>query len=322
MPIKHQLKVFVSALIPFGAISYSYACGPPPPPPPNPTVTISTSGGTGICSSSNGYTIDIGNATGATISLFGGEVLSFPSSCGGASATTSGDINGEYIFLNSSNTFSCAYAINVFWPNSFALIRVTATNANGSTSKDYSVSPGLTVSKIAGSECSPPMSLSASGAIGASISWTVNSTSGDPLPTLSTTNGPITHVSNIQPGVFTVTATANCGGQFKDQYGYNFVSFACLQSPNLQPDAKSSTQSFNVFPNPVQSGQPVNLRLPSAESTYDVRLLQQNGTLIKQWNGFDPGSTIPTDLLPAGIYLIQLMASDGQHEMKKLVINR
>lgn len=321
MPVKHQLKVLCLAFFLLGALSYSYACGPPPPPPATPTISISTSGGTGICSSSNGYTINIGNATGATISLFGGEVLSFPSSCGGASATTSGDINGEYIFLNSSSTFSCAYAINVFWPNSFALIRVTATNANGSTTVDYSVSPGLTVSKIAGSECNPPLSLSASGAIGASISWTVNSTSGDPLPTLSTTTGPITHVSNIQPGVFTVTATASCGGQFKDQFGYTFVSFACLQASDLQPHSRSTAQTFNVFPNPAQAGQAVNLRVPSTEGVYDVRLLHQNGSILKQWNGLGATTPIKTDQLPAGVYFVQLIVSDGQHQVKKLVIN-
>lgn len=321
MPVKHQLKVLCLALVASSVYNYSFACGDPPPPPPPPTVSISSSGGTGICSSSNGYTINIGNATSATISCFGGEILSFPSSCGGASVSTGSDINGEYLFLNSSGTFSCSYAINVFWPHSFALIRVTATNANGSTTKDYSVSGGLSVNKIAGSECSPPLSLSASGAVGASISWSVSSTSGSPLPTLSTTSGPVTHVSNIQPGVFTVIATASCSGQFKDQYGYTFVSFACLQAPDLQPHANSSLQSFSVFPNPVPSGQPVNVRMPDVEEAFDIRLLQQNGSIVRQWNGFVPGNTIPTDVLPAGIYFVQLIASDGQHEVKKIVIN-
>ncbi len=317
----NQLKLIILAFLLCAGINHGYACGGGDDDGPTaPSVTISASGGSGICSASNGYTIDIGNAESATISLFGGEILSFPSSCGNASITTGADINGEYIFLTSASTFTCTYAINATWPSSFALVRVTATNSAGSTSRDLSVSSGITVNKIAGDACSPPLSLSATGANGASYTWSVNSTSGDPLPTLSNTAGYSTHLSNIGPGVFTVTATAKCGSVVKDYGTYTFQTFSCLQRPNVLPQALSEVKSFDVFPNPAQTGDEITLRLPNVDVAHHLKLFDQRGAIVKQWRNSRNLSTISTESLPAGVYFLQLVTTKGKAETKKLVI--
>lgn len=85
----------------------------------------------------------------------------------------------------------------------------------------------------------------------------------------------------------------------------------------------SSEPSQAAYPNPVQAGQPLNIRCKQGIGNAVVNITGLNGTLVKSLNATtSAGGTlsIPTDGLAGGIYLYTVLSRNRVVTSGKLVV--
>jgi len=80
-----------------------------------------------------------------------------------------------------------------------------------------------------------------------------------------------------------------------------------------------SDQIF-LFPNPVTSGETINI-VSESEESINFKLYDLNGRLLKETNDFGPVKEFDTDCLSQGGYLLRITESDGRTNIAKIIIN-
>ena len=79
--------------------------------------------------------------------------------------------------------------------------------------------------------------------------------------------------------------------------------------------------NFQVYPNPVLSGNDIKIRLKSSQLLEKVRLMNTLGQIVyqHQYNTPQPGASINTSALKPGLYVLQ-MSGNGLQETTQVII--
>ena len=78
-------------------------------------------------------------------------------------------------------------------------------------------------------------------------------------------------------------------------------------------------KAINIFPNPVSDF--LNIELNEAfENPINIKLLNNNGVLVKEWRNVRENQQISTSGMNNGMYFIEL-SNEGQRYYKKLILS-
>ena len=79
-------------------------------------------------------------------------------------------------------------------------------------------------------------------------------------------------------------------------------------------------KSIGLFPNPVRSGQKINIEINGFKGYSELRLMNLDGHFIQTFNILKPLLSISTENLPKGLYFLQVNSHEGAKSVR-LIIN-
>ena len=84
------------------------------------------------------------------------------------------------------------------------------------------------------------------------------------------------------------------------------------------------SNSFTLYPNPVNSGSQLTIYNESSLSIYRVSIISLSGQVVLSENMFDLNKKIILNLdkLPRGIYIVNITFEDGSSKSTKIIINK
>ncbi len=121
--------------------------------------------------------------------------------------------------------------------------------------------------------------------------------------------------------------------QYTDPIPVTGVTYYRLQMVDLDGSSKyseirvvrpSAVTSISIFPNPARNFVNVSLGMTISKNLV-IRLISQNGQLLQQktvTNGAGTTISLPVSQYAEGMYLLQLIGSDGTSESHKIIIGK
>jgi hypothetical protein len=99
-------------------------------------------------------------------------------------------------------------------------------------------------------------------------------------------------------------------------YMNEWSSYPCLDGMTALPNL--SRKSFSLYPNPFSSN--VTIVLPNSDLPVELNIFNLLGELLHHQELRDQYTTINRNGIPSGIYIFQLVGSEGQIMTKKVMI--
>ncbi len=121
--------------------------------------------------------------------------------------------------------------------------------------------------------------------------------------------------------------------QYTDPIPVTGVTYYRLQMVDLDGSSKyseikvvrpSAVTSISIFPNPARNFVNVSLGMNISKNLV-IRLISQNGQLLQQktvTNGAGTTISLPVSQYAEGMYLLQLIGSDGTSQSHKIIIGK